>query len=330
VLPIGTAADQMPVAAEVPAAEAVFGYEREVVPFENHVVGRGKTPEYTHRTLTMPSIGDNGQKREKIRARFFKSELSGPRPLVIVLPIYARFTYPSRRMCDFLQSESRGAVHVLDVEGRQFLFDWPAMIETEEQSAFLDLFEQGVEREEVVIIDIRRLVDWAEQHPDIDGSRVAIIGFSRGAIVAALAATQESRLAATVLMMGGARPHEIVARCDGERTSEVQRHVLQSFGWEPEELERRLEGILTSVDAANYPGRVDPASVLIVEASEDECIPESSRSALRQAMGRPMTYQVHARHRMAFIGITPLGGNWLCHRTWDFLEQRLDVASTPD
>ena len=33
-------------------------------------------------------------------------------------------------------------------------------------------------------------------------------------------------------------------------------------------------------------------------------------------------------HRTAFIGITPLGRNALCHQTWDFLEDRLRIAGS--
>jgi dienelactone hydrolase len=327
--PANTTADRLRIAQHGSTADAVYRYTPVEVPFDNHLIGRGRTPDYTERELTIPSVGDNGQDGGIVRARYFRSELEGRKPLVIVLPIYARFTYPSRRMATFLQKRSRGAVHVLDVEGRRFLIDWPALIETDRPDRFLDIFRRGIEREQNVVVDIRRIIDWAEQRPEIDGSRVALIGFSRGAIVAGIVATQEPRLAATVLMMGGARPHEIIARCDGKRTSKVRRNAERSFGWDADELEQRLAELFEPVDAASYPGRVDPDSVLIFEATRDECIPESARTALWEAMGRPTTYEMHYRHRMAFAAITPLGGSWLCHRTWDFLRERFDLRQNP-
>jgi hypothetical protein len=71
---------------------------------------------------------------------------------------------------------------------------------------------------------------------------------------------------------------------------------------------------------------VDPETVLIFEAGKDECIPKSSREALKETMGYPMTYSIDRKHRQAFLDLTPLGGNWLCHRTWEFLQDRFDLG----
>jgi dienelactone hydrolase len=303
-----------------------FDYPRAEVPFTNHALGPGATPAYSERALVIPSVGDNGQPGNEIRARYLRSELGGRRPLVIVLPIYARYTYPSKRVSSFLQKHSKGAVHVLDVQGPSFLTDWGAIVETTDEVSFFELFAEGVERERVTVVDIRRLVDWAEARPEIDASRVALVGFSRSAIVGGTALTQEPRLAAAVLMMGGAHPHQIVARCTGKRMSAVREHVAATFGWSAGELETHLEPVFAPVDAASYPGRVDPAKVLLFEAAKDECIPASARQALWKTLGRPTTYRMDYRHRWAFLSITPLGGNWLSRRAWDFLEERLDLT----
>jgi dienelactone hydrolase len=304
-------------------ADPLFEYSHTEVPFDNHILGRGATPDYSLRQLEIPSAGDNGQKDRMVRAEYYRSESPAPRPLVIVLPIFARYTYPSQKLSTFLQKQSRGLVHVLNVAGESFLFDWAGLTETSDPKVFMELVREGTERERIVVIDIRRLVDWAEQQPEIDGSRVALVGFSRSAIVAGVAATQEARLAATVLVMGGARPHEIVARCSGKRTSAVQRNAVRQLGWDQDELEARIRPMFSGVDAANYPGRVDPEKVLMFEASRDECIQESARMALWESMGRPERISLNYGHRIAFAAMTPLGGNWICHRTWEFLQRRL-------
>jgi dienelactone hydrolase len=325
VIPAQSTADITDVASRVRAPDPRFDYPRVEVPFENHLLGEGVTPAYSVRRLAIPSIGDNRQEGNAITGRYYRSNAPEPRPLVVVLPIFARFTYPSAKMSGYLQRHSNGAMHVLDVDGKNFLFDWDTLTETSDEAMFMDEIRKGVETERTVVIDLRRLIDWAEQQREIDGSRVALIGFSRSAIVAGLAATQEPRLAATVLIMGGAHPHQIVARCEGKRTSALHRNVKRSFGWDAQELERRITDAFSVVDAANYPGRVDPRSVLMFEAARDECITESPREALWQAMGRPQLISLEYGHRIAFAAMTPLGGNWICDRTWEFLQQRLMV-----
>jgi dienelactone hydrolase len=325
VTPAQSVADVAGHASQSVGADPRYEYNRGEVPFENHLLGEGVTPEYSKRLVTIPSTGDNRQDGQVISGRYYRSNAEGPRPLVIVLPIFARFTYPSEKMSRYLQRHSDGAVHVLDVDGENFLFDWYTLAETSDEAVFMNEIRRGVETERTVIIDLRRLIDWAEQQPEIDGRRVALIGFSRSAIVAGLAATQEPRLAATVLIMGGAHPHQIIARCVGKRTSAVQRNANQSFGWHADELELRITDAFAVVDAANYPGRVDPESVLMFEATRDECITESPREALWQAMGRPKLISLDYGHRVAFAAMTPLGGNWICDRTWEFLQERLGV-----
>jgi dienelactone hydrolase len=325
ITPSASAAGVAGLAPRVGGGDPLYEYPRGEVPFENHLVGEGETPAYSKRQLTIPSFGDNRQDGNEITGRYYRSNAAEPRPLVIVLPIFARFTYPSEKMSRYLQRHSDGTVHVIDMEGGNFLFDWHSLSETSDENVFMEEIRRGVETERTVVIDLRRLIDWAEQQPEIDGSRVALVGFSRSAIVAGLAATQEPRLAATVLIMGGAHPHQIVARCAGKRTSALQRNANQSFGWDADELERRITDAFAVVDAANYPGRVDPQSVLMFEAARDDCITESPRGALWQAMGRPRLISLGYGHRVAFAAMTPLGGNWICDRTWEFLQERLGV-----
>jgi len=289
---------------------------------DNHVQGQGATATYTERLLTIPSIGDNGQADNVFKARFFQSTAPGPRPLVIVLPIWAGSTYPSRKITSFLQRRSDGSVHVLHVLGEESPINLTGIAAEQNGEAFLDLFRLGVERHRVTVMDIRRLVDWAEQRPEIDGSRVALVGFSAGAIVGGVVATQEPRLTATVLVMGAAHPHQVIAHCAGKKTTAIQERA-ETFGWDQDELEQRLEPLFQLVDSSNYPGKVDPESVLIFEAGRDGCMPEEAREGLWEAMGRPQRITMSYGHRTSFLSMTPLGGKWLCHQAWRFLQERL-------
>jgi len=158
---------------------------------------------------------------------------------------------------------------------------------------------------------------------EIDGNRVALIGFSIAASIAGSILTQEPRFAAAALVMGGAEQHKIMAYCSGPRLTAVRERVARDFGWGAEDLEKHLEPIMRNVDAANYSGQIDPEKVLIVDASRDDCMPRDCRESLWNALGRPERLTMNYDHRRAFYSITPLGFNWLRYRIWDFLESRL-------
>jgi hypothetical protein len=63
--------------------------------------------------------------------------------------------------------------------------------------------------------------------------------------------------------------------------------------------------------------------VLIVDASNDDCIPTVCRESLWTTLGRPERITMNYDHKRAFYSITPLGLNWMRYRIWEFLEPRL-------
>jgi hypothetical protein len=300
-----------------------FTYDKSDVPYTNHVEGMGATSQYELRLLELPSIGDNGQHDNLVTAKYYRSTLPGQHPLVIVLPIWGSYTYPPRKLSSSIQRRSNGAVHVLHVQGDTHLADWPGLVAAADEAEFLELWREAVERQRVTIVDVRRLIDWAEQRPEIDAGRVALIGCSISAMVAGTIATQEPRLAATVTVMGGSHMQSVVANCDGKRATRVQEKAAESFGWGREELEAQLEPIMSVVDPANYPDRVDPRRVLIIEANRDKCAPRESREDLWLALGKPDRISMNYDHAPAFYSMTPLGLSWMRRRIWEFLESRL-------
>jgi dienelactone hydrolase len=277
---------------------------------------------YRLHRLTFPSVGRNGQADDLVTINYHRSIVPGSWPALIVVPIWGVSDYPSKSIARAVRARSDGRMHVLDVQGETYLLDWEWLRGAEDEDSFLDGWREAAYRERSMVLDLRRLVDWAEAQPEIDTTRLAVIGFSHSAILAATLAANEPRIAATVLVFGGAHPHETIARCDGNRTVGLQDKVAQEFGWTQDEYARRLAPILRDVDPATYPGRVDPESVLLFEAEQDPCVPRTAYAALRETMGHPARYTVGTSHRRAFYTMTPLYGNWLRHRVWEFLEAR--------
>ena len=218
-----------------------------------------------------------------------------------------------------------GAINVLQIDGARPLLDWDAVGNTSTEAEFFDLLDQMIGRFVSTVIDIRRVVDWAQTQPDVDPQRIALIGFSMGALVASVAIANEPRLAAGVLVMGGADPHEILASCDHE-IERGREHVLEHLDWSLDKYRNELAKALARINPARFAGMVDPRRVLIIEAAADTCMPPRSRERLWQAMGRPERIAYLYDHRMAFLAMTFLGGNNLQQQIYRFLDRRFPDA----
>ncbi len=321
----------------VPAPDAAFDsgelsshpsaeYEKQEIVFKNHMMDDEESSLYRVRHIRFPSYGENGQEDSLVTGRYYESKRPGKKPLVIIVPIPAGHTYPAEKMTAYLKSHSMGEVNIFNMKIERDVIDWNGLSASVDEAAFMERLEKSAEREWTTVIDIRRTLDWAEARPEIDAQRIGLMGFSHGGIVAAGVAVQEPRLAATVLVMAGALLHQPMVRCPLGRSEGMRSKALSEFGWTEEELEARIEAEFSYFEPANFPGRVDPSKVLIVEAAKDDCIPESGRQALWETMGRPERIQLNYRHKQAFLSMTPLRLLWLRHRIWEFLQRSLEIG----
>jgi dienelactone hydrolase len=296
----------------------------------------GEEANYRIEALALPSVGENGQPGNLITARYYQSKRAGAKPLVIVLPIWGMQTYPSgiistainamraypaNTMSEGLRANSAGAVNVLQILAEGPLFDMKAIGEARDQAQFLRMLSRMVGRFVDTVIDIRRVVDWAQSQPDVDPDRIALIGFSISALVGSVVIANEPRLAAGVLMMGGADLHEILAACNQE-IEDARESVLKRFGWSLDQFKRALEPALAVINPARFAGVADPSRVLIIEAGHDTCVPESARERLWRAFGRPERITYPYDHRMTFLEMTFLGRYDVEHQVYRFLDQK--------
>jgi dienelactone hydrolase len=273
-------------------------------------------------SLQMPSSGAAGTDRPPITARYDEGKAAGAKPLVIVLPVWGVSAYPSETIAASLRKQGEGGINVLQVDGDSMLFDWAAMGDARSEAEFHRLLALMVERFVDMVIDIRRLVDWAHTRPEVDTQRIALIGFSMSAIVGSVALTNDPRIDAGVLVVGGADLHEVLASCNG-RIRRTRERLLERFDWSVEDYKEQLKAPLAAINPARFAGRLDPDRVLVIEAAADSCIPESARERFWQAMGRPERVSYQYDHRMTFLAMTFLGGYDLQRQVHRFLDRTI-------
>jgi dienelactone hydrolase len=272
--------------------------------------------------MEFESSGRNGHPENLVHARLYRSRTPGPKKVVVVLPIWGSSEYPPRHIARGYANRSQGAAHIIWLSGETPVFPWDTLSTTASEQEFIAQAQDSAERYRSAVVDIRRLVDWAETQPDLDAGRIALVGFSMSALVAATALGNDSRIDTAVLMMGGAHLADIFATCS-KRVADVREHVLSEHGWTLEGYRNFFAELFDPADPIRYAGRYDPQRVLMIDAKFDDCMPSTSRETLWDALGRPERITLAYSHRTAFYSITPIGFNVLRRKIYRFLERAL-------
>ncbi len=270
-----------------------------------------------------PSVGENRQPENRVAASYYRAESPGKRGLVLILPIWGSATFPSNALRRELQARALDpGVDVLMVHGKHYLFDWDGIALASSPAILERRIGRSVQAVQNTVQDLRRLVTWALDQNDVDPGRLAIVGFSFSALAGAMTVGLDDRLETGVFIMGGGDLHEIFASCSSF-AGKTRRAVQRTLGWSADELARRTRDVLAPINPNHYVREVDPAGILLVNASRDFCIPEPARDGFWHALGRPERILIQAGHRHAFFTMTPLGRHWTTRRVADFLTARL-------
>ncbi|MFV2058281.1 MAG: CocE/NonD family hydrolase [Thiohalomonadales bacterium] len=304
------------------SSEQLFDYPRIAPIITNHSDPDDPDLVYTLHQISLPSVSDNGQDDNLVSARFYQHKGHAKKPLVIILPLWGSYTYPTDVITDDL-IDAVPSRHVLRVLGKNFMLDWGAASRAKTPAQFKQEVSNMSLRFSTHVTDVRRLIDWAETQPSIDAKRIALIGFSHGALVAALVAAVEPRLQATISVMGGTNIHQILTYCSLERTNTMRESITQRFDWGEADYQQVLEDRLKPLDLVNFQHRVNPEKVLIIESYYDDCIPAKSRDDLWKYMGYPQKISYKYSHKKAFLSMTILGAFSMRDKIYAFLDKQL-------
>ena len=259
--------------------------------------------------LSYASSGANGHARNRVEGLYLRSRLPGAKKLLIVLPIWGSSQYPPRTISYGYAGHSEGDAHVIWLYGEPPLFPWEILWSTPSEEEWIAIAEDSLERYRTAVNDTRRLIDWLVTREEVDPDRIAIIGFSMGALAAATIMGNDPRISAGVYMAGGAMFSEVMAQCRG-KAGRMREHALEAYGWSLDDYRHFFEERTGAVEPTLHAGHYDPDRILIIDARFDNCIPRISREALWEVTGYPERVTVLYRHKSAFLSLTPLGFNF--------------------
>lgn len=278
--------------------------------------------DYVVHQVQFPAVGENGQDGNLVSGDYYQSKLPGQKPVIIILPIWGTHTYPPEKMTKGIHKRSNGDMHILMLSGRNHLIDWPTLQNTQDESDFVETVERMGERVRTTVIDLRRTVDWLESRGEVDSGRIALMGFSMGAVLGAMLTTNEPRIHTTVLVMGAANPGVIFAHCNG-RLQDVREAILERFSWSLDHYQDVFVRAFDRGDPVHFTGKADPSRILMIDAQHDDCMPRSARENLWDALGNPERITFKYRHKQSFLSMTPLGFNIMGRKIYEFLDRSL-------
>lgn len=129
------------------------------------------------------------------------------------------------------------------------------------------------------VVDLRRGVDFLQTRDEVDGKRIGYAGVSMGAILGAITAGVDSRIAAAVLIVGG-----------GDWDVLLAKSVLSLAGDKNLKDKATRESVVAALDPLDpvrWVGRISPRPVLMINGELDNIVPVEANKALHAAAKEP-------------------------------------------
>lgn len=131
------------------------------------------------------------------------------------------------------------------------------------------------------VLDVRRAGDWLARRPDVEPSRIGLVGISLGAVIGSLTAGVDDRFGRSVFMIGGGDLPAVVMNGSKETAAAKARLLKEGFTID------QLRELWKDVDPMTFASRVRPDEILLINAESDEVFPRECTERLRAAMGSP-------------------------------------------
>jgi dienelactone hydrolase len=283
--------------------QARFEYPEAALPPEpivDRLEDSGREFEERFVQLWVTTPGD--PERHKVQILEFRSTQPGPRPAVVVTPMFGGRQPIARLIAPALAERGIHALVVLRAE-RYLVGDAPP---------------ERLERVlRTAVIDRRRTLDYLASRQDVDPKRLGAIGVSLGGLGTALLCASDARIKAGVLVLAGGGLETLIPASQERRALEFV-EAWGARGVSPEALSAKIKSAVPS-DPLLLAQNLDPRLLLFVTARRDKHVPARNQELLWEAAGRPERYSLPTGHATSAV-YAP----WLAPLCLDWLQARLE------
>lgn len=271
-------------------------FPRPALPMPAEIASRYEVPGQVSEVQLVPLTTDEATRVDRgiVRAGseeaefyYLRPEGPGPHPTVVLLPILAGG--------DALMWTAASSLVDRDV----------AVLWTRRSGSALKPGQRAPELEELfrrTVIHNRMVLAWARTQPDLDASRIGLVGLSTGGIVGGVLLAIEPDVGGGVLCLAGGDLPRLLDVSAENRIVKWRRWRNTQDGIGDTALREELEAYLVS-DPALLGGYVDSERVLLVGATFDQVVPRRHQTILWEALGRPRRVDVGLSHYTAALAL---------------------------
>lgn len=231
------------------------------------------------RRVSVPSVADP---ETSIEFEYYDVEGDARTPVVVLLPIFSGAPAIPRFFARYFANQGWAAVVVQ---------------RTRDPFAVLLAAEDVVQSN---LKDYGRVLDWVEQEPEIDSSRLGLFGVSLGAMDAVMLAAIDRRVDALVVAMAGGDLPYLMLNTRYRRVVRTVDELAELSGMSREALSARLDAEIDT-DPLVLARYVDAERVLMIMTRTDAIIPFEAQQRLRESLGSPEALRLVTGHRPSVL-----------------------------
>jgi hypothetical protein len=243
-------------------------------------------PGYAVKRVELQIPSESSGTNRVIEFDFYKPASSGPRPVLLVLPVMGGKHYDLEEI--FARYFARHGLAAIILRRER----WS---ETQGIAVIDPMLRQTV-------IDNKHVIDWIETRPELDATRIGVFGASMGGIKGVLLAALDDRVRASVLGLAGGDLPYVLAQTTEPGVKRQRERLLRSEHLTLDEFQARLKQSITC-DPLAFAPYIDPDKVLMFVALFDTVVPNTRGRELRAKMGNPEMVLLPTGHYTAALCI---------------------------
>ena len=231
------------------------------------------------RQLSLPSAA---APLESIEFEYYDVDGDARTPVVVLLPVFNGQLKVPRFFARYFANQGWAAVVV--TRGRH-----PLEALTAPENAM-----QGN------LQDYRRVLDWIELTPELDATRIGVLGVSLGAMDAVMLTALDRRVHSLVIAMAGGDLSYLLTNTNYRRVVRTIDGMAADLGTSRAALGAKLDAAI-KLDPLAVAPYIDAERVFMVLTRTDAIIPFEAQELLRETMGSPEAMYLLTGHRTSVV-----------------------------